>query len=301
MRFGLVARNSVAMPAVAVMTQHEIFAGANPHSPNLIHQQTMRILEQFFHRISHQRDKLVVYKLKNARALHANPHPSLPVFEQRRDALAFECFCRIQRQQLSVLPQHQSGIRANPKSSGGIFCQRRDGISRQSIPHRERGDLIVLPTAQTAVGAANPECVATIFEQRAYQAAFDSFLTPKSDKAQAIEARQPVIASNPEVTIMGLHQGTDGALWQALLLLPGLKIECPRTASGTGGCLTYPGTAHIHKSAEGSRNGQVAECPSATATGMTQADFVKTRIGIEARRQASRLIGFVCARTQVGI
>ena len=34
---------------------------------------------------------------------------------------------------------------------------------------------------------------------------------------------------------------------------------------------------------------------------MAQADFVKTRIGIESRRQTLRLIGFVRARTKVGI
>ena len=90
-------------------------------------------------------------------------------------------------------------------------------------------------------------------------------------------------------------------LWQALLLLPGLKIKPPRAASDIGGCLAWPGTAHIHKIAERSRNRQVAERPAAAATGMTQADFVKPRIGVESRRQAFWLIGFVGARTKVGV
>ncbi len=53
-----------------------------------------------------------------------------------------------------------------------------------------------------------------VFKEHIHRADFNSLLNPKSDKAQAIEPRQSIIATNPEIAIMGLRQGTNGTLWQ---------------------------------------------------------------------------------------
>jgi hypothetical protein len=98
-------------------------------------------------------------------------------------------------------------------------------------------------------------------KQRSRLPAVQSFPRAYRCKSNAIKSHNPVVASQPHITVWRLRQRVNRALWQTLLLLPRAKAQ--RHPGLVKKICARLRAANICEIAERCRDGHVAEIPTA--------------------------------------
>jgi hypothetical protein len=124
-------------------------------------------------------------------------------------------------------PREAGAARSHPEAAVAVLGERPHRVFGQPLPHRVGREHAALEPGQAAAVRADPESALAVRQQREDALAHERRGVPLVEHAEAdaVEADEPLVGSEPQVAVPGLGDGVDGVLREAVVAPPDVAGE----------------------------------------------------------------------------